>query len=107
MDVTKIVGNISMIGLAFTVVRGARAASDYPMLALNNRFTKEKIPVFWKHVVVLVVMRWAVSAALVDSLPESDIESPVETMTFRVVLSYLILSCNPICCIDVIREKTL
>ncbi|HEX2557175.1 MAG TPA: sodium:proton antiporter [Nitrososphaera sp.] len=91
MDVTKIVGNIPLIALAFAAVLAARAASAYPILAATNRIIKDKIPLAWKHVVVLGGMRGAVSVALVASLPESEFKSMLETITFGVVLSSLVI----------------
>lgn len=91
MDLTKVVGNIPLIGLAFAVVLAARAASAYPILAAANHFIRDKIPLSWKHVVVLGGMRGAVSVALVASLPESEFKSMLETITFGVVLSSLII----------------
>lgn len=91
MDLTKIVGHIPLIALAFAAVLAARAASTYPILATANRFIKDKIPLAWKHVVVLGGMRGAVSVALVASLPESEFKSTLETITFGVVLSSLVI----------------
>jgi len=91
MDLTKIVGNIPLIALAFSAVLAARAASAYPILAATNRIMKTKIPLIWKHVVVLGGMRGAVSVALVASLPDSDFKAILETITFGVVLSSLVI----------------
>ena len=91
MDLTKIVDNLPLIGLAFAAVLAARAAAAYPILAVTNRFMKDRIPLAWKHVVVLGGMRGAVSVALVASLPESEFKSTLETITFGVVLSSLII----------------
>jgi CPA1 family monovalent cation:H+ antiporter len=91
MDLTKFPGNFTLIGLAFAAVLAARAASTYPILAITNRITKDKIPTVWKNVVFLGGMRGAVSVALVASLPESDFKATLETITFGVVLSSLIL----------------
>jgi CPA1 family monovalent cation:H+ antiporter len=91
MDLTKIPGHLPLIGLAFAAVLLARAASAYPILAATNRFTKDKMPLSWKHVVVLGGMRGAVSVALVASLPDSEFKSMLETITFGVVLSSLII----------------
>src|SRR6185437_5075268 len=81
----------SLIALAFAAVMAARAASAYPILAATNRFMKDKIPLSWKHVVVLGGMRGAISVALVASLPESEFKSILETITFGVVLSSLVI----------------
>jgi CPA1 family monovalent cation:H+ antiporter len=91
MDLTKVAGNIPLIALAFAAVLAARAASAYPILAGANRVIKDKIPLAWKHVVVLGGMRGAVSVALVASLPESEFKSTLETITFGVVLSSLVI----------------
>lgn len=91
MDLLKIAGNVPLIALAFAAVLAARAASTYPILAATNRFVKDRIPLAWKHVVVLGGMRGAVSVALVASLPESAFKSTLETITFGVVLSSLVI----------------
>ncbi len=91
MDLEKIVGQIPLIVLAFAAVLAARAASAYPILAATNRFVREKIPTSWKHAVVLGGMRGAVSVALVASLPDIDFKSTLETITFGVVLSSLVI----------------
>jgi CPA1 family monovalent cation:H+ antiporter len=91
MDVTKIIDKIPLIALAFTSVLVARAASAYPILAITNYFMKEKIPLAWRHVVVLGGMRGAISVALVASLPQSEFKSILETITFGVVLSSLVI----------------
>ena len=91
MDLTRIVGHIPLIALAFAAVLAARAASTYPILAAANRFVKDRIPLAWKHVVVLGGMRGAVSVALVASLPASEFKSTLETITFGVVLSSLVI----------------
>jgi CPA1 family monovalent cation:H+ antiporter len=91
MDLVKIGENIPIIVLAFAATLVARAASAYPILALTNRIIRDKIPVAWKHVVVLGGMRGAVSVALVASLPESEFKFTLETITFGVVLSSLVI----------------
>ncbi len=93
MDLTKLVGHLELVALAFSAVLAARAASTYPILAVTNRFMKEenKIPMAWKHVVVLGGMRGAVSVALVASLPDSEFKVTLETITFGVVLSSLVI----------------
>jgi len=91
MDLTKILGKLPLLVLVFAVVLAARAVSVYPILAATNRFIKDKIPLSWKHVVVLGGMRGAVSVALVASLPESPFKSILETITFGVVLSSLVI----------------
>lgn len=91
MDVFDMGKHIPVIVLAFAATLVARAASAYPILALSNRIILEKIPLAWKHVVVLGGMRGAVSVALVASLPESEFKSTLETITFGVVLSSLVI----------------
>lgn len=91
MDLVKIGQNIPIIVLAFAATLVARAASAYPILALTNRIVRSKIPLAWKHVVVLGGMRGAVSVALVASLPESKFKFTLETITFGVVLSSLVI----------------
>lgn len=91
MDLEKIVGQIPLIALAFAAVLAARAASAYPILAATNHFVKDKIPTSWKHAVVLGGMRGAVSVALVASLPDNNFKSVLETITFGVVLSSLVI----------------
>jgi CPA1 family monovalent cation:H+ antiporter len=94
MDLTKIAGHVPLIALAFAAVLAARAASTYPILAATNRIVRresDRIPLAWKHVVVLGGMRGAVSVALVASLPESEFKSTLETITFGVVLSSLVI----------------
>jgi CPA1 family monovalent cation:H+ antiporter len=102
-----------VIALAFAAVLVARAASAYPILAITNHFIRDKIPLSWKHVVVLGGMRGAVSVALVASLSESDIKTQLETITFGVVLSSLIIQYNVLISYvkkhfrqDVLEEKT-
>jgi CPA1 family monovalent cation:H+ antiporter len=91
MDLVKIGERVPLILLAFAATLIARAASAYPILALTNRFVRDKIPLAWKHVVVLGGMRGAVSVALVASLPDSPFKSTLETITFGVVLSSLVV----------------
>lgn len=91
MDLTKVFGHLPLIALAFSAVLAARAASTYPILAVTNHFMKEKIPMAWKHVIVLGGMRGAVSVALVASLAENEFKSTLETITFGVVLSSLVI----------------
>ncbi|MGB0025461.1 MAG: sodium:proton antiporter, partial [Nitrososphaeraceae archaeon] len=57
MNVLSIGQNIGLIILAFSVVFIARIISTYPILSAINRFTREKIPTAWRHIVVLGGMR--------------------------------------------------
>jgi CPA1 family monovalent cation:H+ antiporter len=92
MDLIKVVGHLPLIALSFAAVLAARAASAYPILTITNHFMKkDKIPSSWKHVVVLGGMRGAVSVALVASLPETEFKSTLETITFGVVLTSLVV----------------
>jgi monovalent cation:H+ antiporter, CPA1 family len=91
MNIVNIGQNFLLIVLSFAAVLAARVASTYPLLAATNRFTKEKIPRAWRHVVVLGGMRGALSVALVASLPESTFKNTIATITFGVVLASLII----------------
>lgn len=91
MNIVNIGQNFLLIVLSFAAVLAARVASTYPLLAATNRFTKEKIPRTWRHVVVLGGMRGALSVALVASLPESAFKNTIATITFGVVLTSLII----------------
>lgn len=93
LDLTKIANDVPLIILAFGAVLAARAASTYSILSFTNRFTAVKIPSQWKHAVVLGGMRGAVSVALVASLPESSFKLTLETVTYGVVLSSLVIQC--------------
>jgi CPA1 family monovalent cation:H+ antiporter len=90
MDLFKVSQNLPLIALAFAAVIGARAASTYPILAFTSRIG-EKIPASWRNVVFLGGMRGAVSVALSASLPDSEFKSLIQTLTFGVVLSSLII----------------
>src|SRR5438445_6107884 len=91
MDVQRIVQNLPLIAMAFAVVLAARAASTYPILAALHKFTNEKSPIAWRHVVTIGGMRGALSVALVATLPESEFKEILKTITFGVVLSSLII----------------
>ena len=91
MDMIRIGQNLPLIALAIVAVLAARAVSTYPILALTHRFTKEKTPGTWRHVVMIGGMRGALSVALVATLPESEIKEILKTITFGVVLSSLII----------------
>ena len=91
MDILKIGQNLWIIALAFASVLAARAASSYPILALTNKFTKEKMPRTWRNIIFIGGMRGALSVALAASLPESESKVTIETITFGVVLCSLLI----------------
>ena len=91
MNIVNIAKDLPLIALSFAAVLVARIGSTYPILAAVNRFTKEKIPMVWRHIVVLGGMRGAISVALVASLPENKFKGAISTITFGVVLSSLIV----------------
>ena len=91
MDIFRIGQNLLFIGIAFAAVLAARAASTYPILALSSRFTKEKIPKKWRHVIMIGGMRGALSVALVATLPEGEFKEILKAITFGVVLASLII----------------
>ena len=91
MNIVNIAKDLPLIALSFVAVFVARIGSTYPILAAVNRFTKEKIPMVWRHIVVLGGMRGAISVALVASLPENKFKDTISTITFGVVLSSLIV----------------
>ncbi len=91
MDIQNMGKNLPLIAMAFGVVLAARAASTYPILAATHRFTHEKWPSAWRHVVMLGGMRGALSVALVATLPDSNFKNILEPITFGVVLSSLII----------------
>ncbi|MGI0046024.1 MAG: cation:proton antiporter [Nitrosotalea sp.] len=91
MDILNMGKNLPLIAIAFGAVLAARAASTYPILAATHRFTHEKWPNAWRHVVMIGGMRGALSVALVATLPESNFKDILEPITFGVVLSSLIV----------------
>jgi CPA1 family monovalent cation:H+ antiporter len=93
MNILRIAENIPSVALSFVAVLVARAVSTYPILAATNRLTREKIPVIWRHVVMLGGMRGAVSVALVASIPSTagEFKITLETITFGVVLLSLVI----------------
>ncbi len=91
MNILTIVEFLPLILVAFSVVLISRAISIYPILGLIGRYTREKIPLKWQHVVVLGGMRGALSVALVSTIPESDFKHILQTITFGVVLSSLLI----------------
>ncbi|MDE1816478.1 MAG: sodium:proton antiporter [Thaumarchaeota archaeon] len=91
MDIMDMGKNLPLIAMAFGAVLAARAASTYPILAVTHRFTHEKWPNAWRHVIMIGGMRGALSVALVATLPESHFKDILEPITFGVVLSSLIV----------------
>ncbi|HEY6163416.1 MAG TPA: sodium:proton antiporter [Nitrososphaeraceae archaeon] len=94
MNILRIAENFPLIALAFVAVLVARAVSTYPILAVTNRLTREKIPVIWRHVIMLGGMRGAISVALVASIPSTaarEFKTTLETITFGVVLLSLVI----------------
>ena len=94
MNILRIAENFPLIALSFVAVLVARAMSTYPILAVTNRLTREKIPVIWRHVVMLGGMRGAISVALVASIPLTaarEFKTTLETITFGVVLLSLVI----------------
>ena len=91
MNIVNMAHNFLLIVLSFAAVLAARVVSTYPILAATNKFTREKIPMVWRHIVLLGGMRGAISVALVASLPEGNFKNTIATITFGVVLSSLII----------------
>ena len=91
MNIFNIANNLLVIILVFAAVIVSRIASTYPILAVVNKFTKEKIPIMWRHVIMLGGMRGALSVALVASLPPTSFKNTIATITFGVVLTSLII----------------
>jgi len=91
MNIIDVGQNIILIFLVFLSVLLGRAFSTYPILSLVNKFTKEKVPLFWQNVIMIGGMRGALSVALVTSLPQSELKEKLEILTFGVVLSSLII----------------
>src|SRR6476620_11087296 len=91
MNIIDVGQNIILILLVFASVLIGRALSTYPILSLVNKFTKEKIPLFWQNVIMIGGMRGALSVALVTSLPQSELKNKLEIITFGVVLFSLII----------------
>src|SRR6185312_11490074 len=91
MNIIDVGQNIILILLVFASVLIGRALSTYPILSLVNKFTKEKIPLFWQNVIMIGGMRGALSVALVTSLPQSELKNKLEILTFGVVLFSLII----------------
>jgi CPA1 family monovalent cation:H+ antiporter len=94
MNILRIAENLPLIALSFVAVLVARAVSTYPILTATNRLTREKIPVIWRHVVMLGGIRGAISVALVASIPSTtgaEFKTTLETITFGVVLLSLVI----------------
>jgi CPA1 family monovalent cation:H+ antiporter len=91
MNIIDVSQNITLIILVFAIVLIGRAFSIYPILTLVNRFTREKIPLFWQNIIMIGGMRGALSVALVTSLPQSELKNRLEIITFGVILFSLII----------------
>jgi monovalent cation:H+ antiporter, CPA1 family len=91
MNILSIGQEMPLILLVFVVVLIGRAMFTYPILALVNKFTKESVPLIWQNIIMIGGMRGAISVALVTSLPESEMKSSLETITFGVVLLSLVI----------------
>ena len=95
MNIVSIGQNFGLIILAFGIVLAARIVSTYPILSLINKFTEERIPAAWRHIVVLGGMKGALSVALVASLSSQNItnnlKDTIATITFGVVLCSIII----------------
>ncbi len=91
MNIIDVGQNITLIILIFAIVLIGRALSIYPILTLVNKFTKEKVPLFWQNIIMIGGMRGALSVALVTSLPQSELKDRLEIVTFGVVLFSLII----------------
>jgi monovalent cation:H+ antiporter, CPA1 family len=87
MDILCVSQNILLIIVVFASVLIGRAVSTYPILTLVNRFTKEKIPLFWQNIIMIRGMKGDLSVTLVTSLPQSKLKDKLEIITFGVVLS--------------------
>jgi CPA1 family monovalent cation:H+ antiporter len=91
MNMLSIFQHIPLILLAFMAILSSRAISTYPILILINKYTIEKIPLKFQHVVVLGGMKGALSVALVSTLPEGDFKHILQTITFGVMLFSLLI----------------
>ncbi len=91
MNIIDVGQNIILIILVFAIVLIGRALSTYPILTLVNKFTREKIPLFWQNIIMIGGMRGALSVALVTSLPQSELKNRLEIITFGVILFSLII----------------
>ena len=91
LDLAKIGQDLPLILLCFVSVLIGRAASAYPLLAITNRFAKFSFPRQWKNVVFIGGMRGALSVALVATLPEGELKSTLQTLTFGVILASLFI----------------
>ena len=91
MNILSIGHELPLILLVFVIVLIGRALFTYPILALVNKFTKESVPLIWQNIIMIGGMRGAISVALVTSLPESEMKSSLETITFGVVLLSLVI----------------
>jgi CPA1 family monovalent cation:H+ antiporter len=87
MNIICVSQNTLLIIMVFASVLIGRAISTYPILTLVNRFTKEKIQLFWQNIIMIRGMRGALSVALVTSLPQSKLKDKLEIIICGVVLS--------------------
>ncbi len=53
MNIITVVQNMPLILLVFVVVLIGRALSTYPILTFVNKFTREKIPLFWRNIIMI------------------------------------------------------
>jgi CPA1 family monovalent cation:H+ antiporter len=91
MDMVSLGQNMVLIAIAFGATLAARAVASYAILTATTRFTKENIPMKWRHVAMLGSMRGAISVALAASLPESEFKVTLLSITFGVVLLSMII----------------
>lgn len=90
-NIASISNNIILIIIAFIAILAARASASYGILTATIKFTKENIPMPWRHVAMLGGMRGAISVALAASLPESEFKNTILSITFGVVFSSMII----------------
>lgn len=91
MNIINMGEELPLIIFIFVVVLFGRALFTYPILTLINKFTREKIYLYWQNVIFIGGMSGAVSVALVTSLPQSEMKGVLEAIKFGVVLLSLIL----------------
>jgi Na+:H+ antiporter len=85
-NLTRLVGAVGLVAVAYGAVLVARLASVYPILAVFDRLGN-KIPTSWRNVAMLGGVRGAISVALVASIPVSALvtSSDVDTITTMVL----------------------
>jgi NhaP-type Na+/H+ or K+/H+ antiporter len=83
--IVDIAQDFLLIVLPFGAALVAKVLSPYPILAATNRFTRKRIPMVWRHIVLLRGMRGAISVALVASLPKDNFKNTIATIIFGVV----------------------